>query len=216
MLGILIGLAGIGCTLLISEILRTTKSVSPEFSRKFVHIITGTFIAFWPFIMPFWAIQLLSLLLLAVVVASMKLHIFKSIHGVPRHTYGEILFPIGIFIAASFAKSDWIYTAAVLHLSLADGFAALIGIKHIKRHGYKIFGQTKTLIGTLVFYIISLGITALVVGFDSAEYGTAAMAILVWLPIGATIVENIAVYGSDNLLVPLLVIGVLNSLRIVA
>jgi len=215
MLGILIGVAGVGCTLILSEVLRHYRKVSPEFSRKFVHILTGTFIAFWPWIMSFGAIQLLSLGLLAVVLVSLKLHIFKSIHGVERHTYGEILFPVGIFIAATFAQSAWIYTAAILHLSLADGFAALVGIRYVKKHGYEIFGQTKTLVGTTVFYLFSLAITLLVVAFDGPEYQDTAVAILLWLPIGATLVESLAVYGSDNLLVPLLVVGVLNALRVV-
>lgn len=215
MLGMLIGVAGVGFTLLLSEVLRSYRKVSPEFSRKFVHILTGTFIAFWPWIMSFGAIQLLSLGLLAVVLASMKLHLFKSIHGVKRHTYGEILFPVGIFIAATFAQSAWIYAAAILHLSLADGFAALVGVKHVKNHGYQVFGQTKTLVGTAVFYAISLAITLLVVAFDAVEYRDTALAILIWLPIGATVVESLATYGSDNVLVPLLVIGVLNALRVV-
>lgn len=216
MWGMVFGVIGIGCTLVLAEALRRYRKVSPEFARKFVHIITGTFIAFWPWIMSFGAIQLLSIGLLAVVFVSKKLHIFKSIHGVERPTYGEILFPIGIFLSATFAESAWIYAAAILHLSLADGFAAVVGVRFIKRHGYKVFGQTKTLIGTATFYLFSLAITLLVVSFDAAEYTDTALAILIWLPIGATAVESGAVYGTDNLFVPLLVISVLNALRTVA
>lgn len=216
MLGILICIASVGAPLLLAEFLRYWFKATPEFWRKFVHILTGTFIAFWPWIISFGAIQVLSVLLLLVVFVSKRLHIFKSIHGVKRPTYGEILFPTGIFIAATFADSAWIYAAAILHLSLADGFAALVGVRYIKRHGYKVFGQTKTLIGTAVFYLFSLAITLLVVGFDMPEYQESASALLILLPIAATVVESISVYGTDNVLVPALVIGVLNVVRTVA
>ncbi|HTE57265.1 MAG TPA: hypothetical protein VK694_00830 [Verrucomicrobiae bacterium] len=215
MIGIIIGVIGIAWILLLSEWLWRKKVVSAEFSRKFVHILTGTFIAFWPFMMDFWVIQLLSFGLLLVVFLSMKLHIFKSIHGVPRQTYGEVLFPVGVAIAATFAQSEWVYTAAILHLSLADGFAALIGSRHIKKHGYKILGQYKTIVGTFVFYIISLSIIICVVVFDSVHYQAVGASLIFWLPLAATLVENVAVYGTDNLLVPVLVIGVLNSLQTV-
>jgi phytol kinase len=216
MLGVIIGVTGIAWILLLSELLWRKKVISAEYSRKFVHILTGTFIAFWPFMMDFWVIQLLSFALLAVVFLSMKVKLFKSIHGVPRQTYGEVLFPLGIAIAATFAQSEWVYAAAILHLSLADGFAAVVGSRHIKKHGYKILGQYKTIVGTFVFYMISLSIIVCVVVFDSAHFQPVGASLIFWLPIAATIIENIAVYGTDNVLVPLLIIGVLNSLQTVA
>lgn len=216
MIGAVIGVTGIGLILVLSELLWRRKIISAEYSRKFVHILTGTFIAFWPFMMDFWVIQLLSFGLLTIVFLSMRLKIFKSIHGVPRQTYGEVLFPLGIAVAATFAHSEWIYAAAILHLSLADGFAAVIGIRHIKKHGYKIFGQSKTIVGTFVFYMISLSIIVCVVVFDGAHYQNVGASLIFWLPLAATLIENLAVYGTDNVLVPLVIIGVLNSLQTVA
>lgn len=216
MIGPLLGLAGIFLILIFSEYLWNTKRITTrEASRKLVHMATGTFIAFWPFFMSFAWIQALSVLLLVVVFASKRLHIFKSIHGVPRPTYGEVLFAVGIFLSATFAQTEWIYTAAVLHLALADGIAALVGIRFIKRFSYTVFGQTKTIIGSLAFYLVSLAITTAVVVLDPVDYGSTGQVIVIWLPVSATLLENIGVYGTDNLFVPVLVVGVLNSFQMI-
>jgi len=216
MTGPLVGIGGIALVLSLSELLWQSQLIkTPEAARKFVHILTGTFIAFWPLIMPLWTIQIISLAMVVVVMASKYLQIFKSIHQVKRPTYGEILFPLGICLSATLARSEVIYTAAVLHLSLADGFAALIGVRY-KRFRYEIMGLTKTLVGTAVFYVISLLITTGVVVFSPDAFASTGQAIVFWLPLMTTLVENIAVYGTDNLLVPVLVIGVLNSLQTVA
>ena len=213
-LGPLIGIAGVFGILVLSETLRHKKIMKhAETLRKFVHILTGVFVAAWPFFMSMHAIQVLSVLMLLVVLVSKKLHVFRSIHGVGRQTFGEALFAIAIFMCATLAHSDWIYMAAVLHLSLADGLAATVGVRYLKRFSYTVFGQTKTVIGTATFFVISLLVTAAVMVFDTGSYEVMAQVILLWLPVNATILENVAVYGTDNLLVPLFVVVLLNSLQ---
>ncbi len=213
-IGPLIGIVGVFGILVLGEVLRHKKVLRhAEAARKFVHILTGVFVATGPFFMSIGAIQILSVLVMLVVIASKRLHIFKAIHGVGRQTAGEVLFPISIFLCATFAQSDWIYAAAVLHLSLADGLAATIGVRHLKRFSYKVFGQTKTVIGTATFFICSLLITAAVMIFAPNDYVLTTQAIILLLPVTATLIENLAVYGTDNVLVPMYVILMLNSLQ---
>ncbi len=213
MIGPLIGIGGVSVVLLTAEFLWQSKLFKrPEVSRKFVHILTGVFVAFWPFFMPFWVIQILSLLMLAVVVVSRRFRIFKSIHSVQRVTYGEYLFPVGVGITATFANTEWVYAAAMLHLSLADGLAAIVGTRFLKR-GYKIFGQTKTLIGSGTFYLVSIVIVAGIIWVTYPVYEITALALLFWLPLVTTLLENAAVFGTDNVMIPLVVAAVLNSLQ---
>lgn len=215
-IGPIAGIAGVGAILFGSEFLwRTSWFKRAETPRKIVHILTGVYIAFWPLLMSFTWIQALSLVLFLMVFASKKLHIFRSIHSVNRPTYGELLFPLGVFVAAGFAKSGWVYMAAVLHLSLADGIAALIGVRYMKEFGYKIMGHSKTLIGTGAFYVVSLVIIALTMLIDPAAYGENVLWIVVFLPIATTLIENVSIYGTDNILVPVVVIAILDSLRVI-
>lgn len=233
MIGPIAGIGGIALIVLAAEFLKNAKWLQhPELLRKFVHILTATYIATWPFFMSILEIQILSGLLLIGVLASkyitftkhlkrtgisLRIPTFHAVHGVERLTYGELLFPVAVFLSASLAGTDWIFAAAMLHLGLADGMAAAIGAQNLGHMNYKVFGQAKSLIGSLTFYMVSVGVTAAVIlGLDSTGYGSLALATVVWLPVTATLVENIAVFGTDNLLVPLLVIVALNAAQVAA
>lgn len=211
MFGLLIGLGGIASIVLLSEFLQAAHVIrAKEVSRKIVHITSGVFAASWPFFMPLWAVRVMAILMLAVIFLSKRLTLFRSIHGVNRRTYGELLFPCGILFSSLFAQNEWIYAAAVLHLSLADGFAAIVGVKHLRHSAYKIFGHAKTIQGTLTFYLISLLITLLAVILSPESYAATAIVLVFWLPLSATFAENVAIYGTDNILVPAIVITGLN------
>jgi phytol kinase len=197
-----------------SEVLWRKKILRGENARKFVHIIVGTFIAFWPYFMSWREIQLMSLALLVVVVLSWNMNVFHAVHEVKRRTMGELFFPIGIGLAALLTTTPIIFTAAILHLSLADGFAALMGKRYGLLQQYKIGNYTKTLVGTITFWIISTLIIATTLILGVADINWALLPLIIWLPLMATVVENFAVMGLDNVLVPLLIIVVLNYLKV--
>ncbi len=183
-----------------------------EYSRKFVHIVIGSFMASWPFFMEMRYVQYLAILFFFGVLLSAYLGIFNAIHAVRRMTLGEMLFPVGIFVAATFSQSIWIYVAAVLHLSLADGLAAIVGTRYGKQDTYRVFGYRKSVAGTLTFLVVSVAITAWTVLLSPAGFGLEARSVLLWLPLAATVLENIGIYGIDNVMVPVLVVAWLNSL----
>jgi dolichol kinase len=43
-------------------------------------------------------------------------------------------------------------------MSLADGLAAVIGTRYGNRQKYLVLGYTKSVLGTLTFFVVSLGI----------------------------------------------------------
>jgi phytol kinase len=210
MIAALLGLGAIGLVLMVSELLWNKGIMRGEVSRKFVHIIVGAFVASWPVFMPRTEIQLLSFILLLGVLVSKGLKLFDSVHTVPRRTWVEILFPVGVGLAATFAHSDLIFTAAVLHMGVADGLAAIVGTKLLHTKGYKIFGQRKTYIGSLTFFTAAFAITTWYAVYSGIVLTSASWTILIWLPLAATYFENVSVFGTDNLLVPILVVAVLN------
>lgn len=199
---------GIFLILLFAEYLSRYKGVHSELTRKFVHIAVGMFVAFWPFFLSWRQIQMLSLAFLAVVVISIKLDIFRSIHAVKRNAWGELLFAMVIGILAFISTDEWVFTAAMLFLSLADGMAAIIGLAWGDSNTYKVFGRTKSIAGSLAFFFTAIVIVMVYTIFSGNAYGAVT---LLWLPVAATIVENVAVNGTDNLAVPLLAALVLTS-----
>jgi phytol kinase len=192
--------------LLISEYLWRVKRIHSEFTRKFIHITVGTFVAFWPFFLTWYSIEWLSLAFLVVVSTSKVLMIFHSIHSIERKTRGEALFAIAVGLMAIVTHEPWIFMVAILHLSLADGLAAIIGTKYGKRGRYSVFGHTKSILGTVTFWLVSLTILSVFVVVHGPHH---LWPILIWMPPLAALVENIGIQGTDNVLVPLLVAVVL-------
>jgi phytol kinase len=177
------------------------KRTHGEISRKFVHITVGTFVAAWPLILGWKEIEFLSLAFVAAVVVSRQFNIFKAIHAVERPTWGELYFGAAVGLIAITTHQPAIYAAALLHMSLADGLAAVVGEQYGRRTTYRVFGAKKSRVGTLTFLVMSLAILVAYSVHQDINLG-------LWLPLiagGAAVIENVAVRGLDNLLIPLFV-----------
>ena len=84
-------------------------------------------------------------------------------------------------------------------MTYGDGFAALVG-KTVKSKEYNVLGDTKTIAGSSIMFVLSLIITLSVFGYA----GTAFFVIkAVFISAIATILEAISVKGTDNLTVPI-------------
>lgn len=193
--------------LLASEIGWRRRWLKGEFGRKFVHIVVGSFVAFWPFYMSWSAIRALSLAFLVAVVLSQQLKIFKAIHSVQRPTFGEICFALVVGGLTFVTHSKGIYAAALLQMSLADGLAAVVGVRYGRGNTYRILSHAKSVAGTLTFMTVSAavfaGYAAFGMGHNLPTLRETAVGVL-----GAALLENVGLFGLDNLLVPLFV-GVL-------
>lgn len=188
--------------LLLSELGWRRHWLHGEIGRKFVHISVGTFVAFWPYFLDWSEIRLLSLAFFVVVLISMHVGVFRAIGSVQRPTYGEIFFALSVGLLTLITTSKGIYAAAILQMALADGFAAIIGGQYGTQNKYHLFGRTKSLAGSATFFAISLG---LLIGYSQlSDNGLIWQYVLVGA-LGATLLENIAALGFDNLLVPITV-----------
>jgi dolichol kinase len=98
--------------------------------------------------------------------------------------------------------NPWIYAVALLHMSLADGLAAVVGVTWGKDTRYKVFGHNKSFIGTMTFFVVSVG---LLTAYTSITLQPIQLSLILGLAGLATVIENIAGYGLDNLLIPLLI-----------
>jgi dolichol kinase len=94
-------------------------------------------------------------------------------------------------------------------MSLADGLAAVFGMKFGKTNRYKVFGYAKSAVGTLTFFMVAMAIFVGMAIFVPNVFSLWFVAIAAV----ATIVENVGVRGLDNLLVPLFVAVALNVVR---
>lgn len=177
------------------------RRVQDEISRKFIHLSVGTFVAFWPFFLSWNEIRVLSVAFLLVVGLSKYFKIFKAIHSVTRPTWGEVFFAISVGLLTYITHSKGVYAVSLLQMTWADGMAAIVGTRYGKPYEYKVFGHTKSLVGTGTFMVVSY---CLLLGYTlySASVG---VAVSLGIAAVATAAENVAIAGLDNLLVPLTV-----------
>jgi dolichol kinase len=140
--------------LVLAEVLAAKKVLRGEYLRKFVHITTGSFIAFWPWLVSWHWLQILGLAMIVVTIANHYVS-FLSYHG-HRASFGDIFLALAVFLSAIMTDNKIFFCLAILEVALADGLAALTGIKYGKHWRYKILGHPKTVIGSMSFWIISL------------------------------------------------------------
>lgn len=201
--------AAVFVLLCISEALWHYRHVHPEYTRKFVHITVGSLVAFWPFFLTQREIVALSFAFIGVLATAKYLNIFRAIRSVQRPTWGEAFFAIAVGLLAYIAQDKWIYAVALLHMGLADGLAAVVGTRFGAKTQYKIFGYTKSIVGTLTF----IGVSALIlIGYAAFAHAPVNMW-FVAVVLGAGLLENTAVRGLDNAAIPIFVAVCLNVLR---
>lgn len=215
MLAAIACLAGIFLLLVITELLYKNKILKGEYHRKFLHITAGSFIASWPWLVSWSTLQVLSILILLVILAN-RYFPFFNYHGrrLGRSTYGDIFFAVAILLCSFFAHERIFFALAILEVALADGLAAVVGISYGKQWGYKVFGYRKTVIGSMVFWIVSASIlpAALLAAHSSFSLQSYYFLLLL-LPPTLTILENLAVFGVDNLAIPLATLIILRLVQ---
>lgn len=211
MINALLAALGIAAILVVSEIAWKRSHIYDELARKFVHISSGVFIAFLPFWVEYQWIMVLAIGFVIANVINRYTNYFHAIHAVKRKSWGDVLFGVGVFIVAWLEPTTWLFTATVLMVSLADGLAAVAGVTYGKSHGrYYLFGQPKSLIGSLVFMAVS---ALILIGLFTLD-GYFADPLKLWpvvvmLPLLLVCIENLAAYGSDNVFLPVATLGIL-------
>jgi dolichol kinase len=83
-----------------------------------------------------------------------------------------------------------------------------VGIGWGDNNTYKVMGKEKSIAGSLAFLITSYLILIVYAIFSGSS---TSFLTLLWLPVLATAVENVAVNGTDNLILPMVVAMVLTS-----
>lgn len=194
-----------------------------ELLRKLVHVCHGIGIAILAFIVPTSIIVTIEVVFFLSMFIARYLHehfsfipwikYFGKVYRVGRVSYGEFFYPLSVIIAVLIADSKWEFAAAILILALADSAAAIIGKRFGKSTTYPILGQKKSLAGSAAFYVTAyaiIGTFILISGADvSSEVGLSE---LLLITLAITVTENLSVYGSDNLWVPIVAVVLLNQL----
>lgn len=192
---------------LFAELLRTRGVIGNETTRKVFHISHALVVICWVFLTSYHVIILIEAVCLGVVLLARIFKLFQPLRAVRRLSWGEFFFPLAVIVLAAFSPPRWVFLSAVLHFGLADSAAALMG-QYAKGGHYKVFGHTKTLLGSFAFWFVSAAITLLIFSFSGSYDATPVLPAVLLLPLLITLTENLSPFGSDNFTVPI-VSGVL-------
>lgn len=214
MLNLIICILGLGVLLVLSEVIGKYKILKGEYQRKFLHISSGAFIASWPWLISWRTIQILSLLMIAIMAANYYFGIFNYQKRIGRVTYGDIFLALAVLLTSLITHNKIFFAVAILEVAVADGVAALAGSSYGKGWAYKVMGYKKTVIGTMVFWIATASILTpgLLAAHDIFSFNDYYYLLLL-LPPALTLIENVAILGIDNLIIPVFLIIVLRIVQ---
>ncbi len=144
----------------LSEILHRRRLVSPEVSRKIVHVGVGTLIFLaYPFLKGPFPVLLLSSLFVLINALTLVLGVFKGMEGVERESIGTVLYPLSVFIVTYFFFDvKLVFFTSLSALFYGDALAAIVGplfplLRFESKRGVKTLGGSLA-VGITVFVIL--------------------------------------------------------------
>ncbi len=172
-----------------------------ELSRKVVHIGTGPIIPLALSIGVEKGVAIfISCLITSILMINHRMRIGGAIEDINRKSYGTIAYALSITILLWLFWPDNPYaiTAGVLVMAFGDGIAGLIG-PEIQSPSWIIFGQKKSIAGTLSMFLVSILVLLILSTVSTLNLHPL---LILMLGILGTSLEQISPYGADNLTVP--------------
>ncbi|MDW7680407.1 MAG: DUF92 domain-containing protein, partial [bacterium] len=202
---------GLVVVIAFSEIIRKTQNWSIKVTRKFVHILTGVFIALTPFLMTdSCPLLVISATFVIVNLIAIQRGWMPGMHATARISYGTVFYPISFFVLILLLWNGHksILVIAMLIMAIADAAAAIVGESVAQPKNYRVAGELKSVQGSLMMFSTTLLITFLGLFFFSRIDGIFVSAgHALWYAIVVAIFvtgcEALSFKGSDNLSVPL-------------
>ena len=184
------------------------KKYSNEASRKFIHILLGNWwlIAMFFFDSTLWA-AILPTVFIVINYLSYKFNLIKSMErdgGENKDSLGTVFYAVSLLVLVIFTfgviKNPWIGLCGVFTMAYGDGFSAIFG-RRFKSKQFKIFGSTKSIIGSTTMFVITLVIHLIYFGVIGTEFFIIKAIVIA---IAATVMEAVSIKGTDNIIVPII------------
>jgi dolichol kinase len=184
---------------LIIDVLQKKVFTQVKWSRRATHVLSGVISFYLPVYLGKKQVMFIGAIFVLVLAFS-KWQKMLAMHNTKRQTWGELFYPLTIMLMPFYTLPHAVeaFQFGVLILAFADGLAGATG-DWLKYKPVKIMGNTKTLSGSVTFFITAFFSLIIMTGF-SFEHPF----VMVLLAMGLTGLEFILVYGTDNLVLPLL------------
>ena len=200
----------------IGECLHLYAKVKAEYTRKFIHIGTGLITLLCPLLIDnHWYVLALCASFAGFLILSIKLGFLKSINNIGRKSYGSVAYAAAVYLSFDafwWQKDRIFFYMPMLILAIADPIAALVG-QNFQYGKFKIFKGTKTLSGSVMFFISAFLVAASCIYF----HGIYTTDKIIWIPLvlalASAFAEALSGKGLDNITIPIVIIVVMVVLR---
>ena len=181
-----------------------------EASRKFIHIMLGNW---WIIAMYFftsvWFAVLVPATFVVINYLSYKFNLIKSMErdeGENKDSLGTVFYAVSLLVLVIFTfgviKNPWIGLCGIFTMAYGDGFSAIFG-RRFKSKQFKIFGSTKSIIGSTTMFVITLIIHLIYFGVIGTELFVLKAIVIA---LAATVMEVVSIKGTDNIIVPIITV----------
>lgn len=201
-LGIIISFVYIGVLMVAAKYF---EKFDKEASRKFIHILLANW---WLIAMAFfnniWFALVPPIAFVIINYISYKGNVIKVMERDDESGLGTVYFAASliVLVVLSFGlkNNPLIGLVGFFIMAYGDGFAAVVG-KGVESKKVKIFGDTKSVAGSSVMFVMSFIITLAVFVYSNTSWFIVKSIVIA---IVATILEAISAKGTDNITVPVI------------
>ena len=209
--GVIVSFGFVFAMLGIAQALLQARLVTATVSRKLVHIGVAHWWFFAMYFFDRWQFAIIAPI--AFILINLASYLFRLLpameHEVRTKNLGTVYFPVSLLILVLLGWAGpmppWIAGLGILVLGYGDGLASLIG-EHFARRPFRIFGNTKSYLGTAVMFVASAVVVVVFILLFGSQPTAAGWLIAAAFATGAvaTAVELLTPFGVDNLTVPVL------------
>lgn len=199
----------LGVVLVLLRLAARHCGLSPEGSRKALHVAMGCVCASFPWLFHSpWSVAatcLTSTLLLLLLRWHRDLRptLGSVLYGVSRHSFGEVYFALAVILLFFLAGDEpALFLAPVLLLTLGDAVAALVGVAY-GRTTYETRDTRKSWEGSIALFTISFLAVLVPVLLLTATGRLESLLVALLVALLAVMLEGLSWRGLDNLVLPL-------------
>lgn len=191
-----------------AELARKVFKLSPELSRKLVHVMVGILVSLAPFFFrTSLPVIVLGLLFTVLNYVALKKDSLKGMHTTERVSFGTVYFPIAfmLLVVMFWERNIVIFIISMLILAFSDTAATIVGEKINSNRMFILWHDKKSWPGSITFFITTLIVIMIAYPVYSKLAGStqlpwlhlASMAIFTGLI--SAVAEAVSKRGSDNL-----------------
>ena len=143
----------------LAEIARKVLKLSPEFSRKFVHVMVGILVSLAPFFLQSSTpVILLGVIFTILNYVALKKDSLKGMHPTERVSFGTVYFPIAftLLVIMFWDRNIVLFIVAMLILAFSDTAATVIGERINSKHKFILWYDKKSWPGSIAFFLMTL------------------------------------------------------------